>query len=61
MAAIIRLKRKASDEPADGLVIALKKPKCELSLSNEVLFKFATTVNSEVLVLINSLYSSWEN
>ena len=51
MAAIIRLKRKACDEPAEGLVVSLKKTKCESSDPNEVLFKFAATLNSEVRIL----------
>ncbi|XP_054722665.1 probable RNA polymerase II nuclear localization protein SLC7A6OS [Uloborus diversus] len=48
MAAVLRVKRKASDEPADGLLIAVKKPKCSFSENvNEVLFKFAATLQSE--------------
>ncbi|XP_035214457.1 probable RNA polymerase II nuclear localization protein SLC7A6OS isoform X2 [Stegodyphus dumicola] len=46
MAAVLRLKRKACDEPAEGLIIALKRPKCEENV-NEVFFKFAVTVKSE--------------
>lgn len=59
MAAIIRLKRKACDEPAEGLVIALKKTKCELSDGNEVLFKFAATLNSEVRLLKSKIVYIW--
>ncbi|XP_042908989.1 probable RNA polymerase II nuclear localization protein SLC7A6OS [Parasteatoda tepidariorum] len=44
-AAVLRLKRKASSEPIEGLVIALKKSK-EYD-SNEVFFKFAATVKSD--------------
>lgn len=49
MSAVLRFKRKACDEPAEGLVIVSKKSKCdELSNTNEVYFKFAATLKSEV-------------
>ncbi|KAG8177931.1 hypothetical protein JTE90_000794 [Oedothorax gibbosus] len=47
MSAVLRFKRKACDEPAEGLVVVSKKSKCELSNTNEVYFKFAATLKSE--------------
>ncbi|GFT05004.1 putative RNA polymerase II nuclear localization protein SLC7A6OS [Trichonephila clavipes] len=48
MSAVLRLKRKACNEPVEGLVVALKKSKFdETSNTNEVFFKFAATLKSE--------------
>lgn len=48
MSAVLRLKRKACNEPVEGLVVALKKSKFdETSNKNEVFFKFAATLKSE--------------
>ncbi|GIX90328.1 probable RNA polymerase II nuclear localization protein SLC7A6OS, partial [Caerostris extrusa] len=45
---VLRIKRKASTEPVEGLVVALKKSKFdEPSDTNEVIFKFAATLKSE--------------
>ncbi|CAL1294579.1 unnamed protein product [Larinioides sclopetarius] len=48
MSAVLRLKRKACNEPVEGLVVALKRSKFdESSNTNEVFFKFAATLKSE--------------
>lgn len=49
MSAVLRFKRKACDEPVEGLVVVSKKSKCdEISNTNEVYFKFAATLKNEV-------------
>ncbi|KAF8774654.1 probable RNA polymerase II nuclear localization protein SLC7A6OS [Argiope bruennichi] len=48
MSVVLRLKRKACNEPVEGLVVALKRSKFdETSNTNEVFFKFAATLKSE--------------
>lgn len=54
MAAILRVKRKNTDSPLDALVIACKRPKTEVPLSDaspvETVVQFAGTLTDPVRI-----------
>ena len=68
MAAIVRVKRRINDDPADSLVLSCKRPRkgsdSEASGNNDSeevknLFKFAGTVKAEVSALRAIIRATW--
>lgn len=67
MAAIIRVKRRLSEEPASSLVVSLKRSKpdeassenggdCDAATSNKRLFAFAGTVTQKVRLYFYTVF-----
>lgn len=67
MAAIIRVKRRLSEEPASSLVVSLKRSKpdeasaenggnCDTATSNKRLFAFAGTVTQKVWLYLITVF-----
>lgn len=57
MAAVIRVKRRITEEPLDAFVLNCKRQKIEENNSDETstILKFAGTVNSQVIISLFSL------